>query len=272
MSGIYCGINLQTVWGIKKELSYSISSVEKYVEKRYITCKVNPKKGDMMNNYKHLIWILFAALTGFLASLIFGDLLTLPLDLYYLIYFAIITGFFIVYVRRTQLNLKQWFSRRILWGIALGVIFSILMIQNVLSRPETAHLEGTYLIWSLFWRGLVYGAVDGFLLSVFPWIVTWRALNAEQKPLGKKIAAGLLAWVFIVVMTTAYHVGYSDFRSPKVIQANIGNTIMSLPTLLSANPLGTPITHAALHIAAVLHSPETELFLPPHREAEKTAD
>jgi hypothetical protein len=51
-----------------------------------------------------------------------------------------------------------------------------------------------------------------------------------------------------------------------MIQANIGNTIMSVPTLVTANPVAAPIAHAALHVSAVLHSPETELFLPPHRE------
>lgn len=206
------------------------------------------------------------AITGFVSSYIFGDLLTLPVDVYYLIYFGIITIFFTIYVKKINLNLKAYFSKRLIWGILLGLIFSIIMIQNVLSRPVTAKLEGTYLIWSVFWRGLMYGTIDGLLLTVFPWIVTWRAFNAEQKPLGKKIAIGFLAWIFILVTTTAYHVGYSDFRSPKVLQANLGNTIMSVPTLLAANPVATPITHAALHITAVIHSPETELFLPPHRE------
>jgi hypothetical protein len=97
-------------------------------------------------------------------------------------------------------------------------------------------------------------------------MVTWRAFDVEKKPLGKKIAFGFLVWLFILVLTTAYHLGYSDFRSKKIIQPNIGNTIISVPTLVSANPIGSPIAHAMMHIAAVIHSPKTELFLPPHRE------
>jgi hypothetical protein len=222
-----------------------------------------------MSNSFHLIWILFGAIIGFVSAFIFGDLLTLPLDLYYLIYFGIITIFFTLYVKKNKLNLKVWFSRRLLWGILVGMIFSIIMIQNVISRPETVKLEGPYLIWSIIWRGLIYGAIDGLLLTVFPWIVTWRAFKAEEKTLGKKILICLLAWILILFMTTAYHLGYSDFRSVKVIQANIGNTIMSIPTFLSANPIATPITHAAMHIASVIHSPKTKLFLPPHRETNK---
>ena len=43
-----------------------------------------------MDNRGHLVRVVFGAMVGFGASFIFGDLLTLPLDLYYLIYFAII--------------------------------------------------------------------------------------------------------------------------------------------------------------------------------------
>jgi hypothetical protein len=219
-----------------------------------------------MNNRKHLIWVGAGALVGFLASFIFGDLLNLPLDLYYLIYFGIITLFFFVYIKKTHFNLKERYSKRLIWGIVLGLIFAALMANNVLSRPETARFSGFFLVWALFWRGLIYGIIDGLFLTVFPWVVTWRAFSGDKKPLAKKVAISLLAWLFIIFTTTAYHLGYSDFRSKKVFQANIGNTIMSVPTLLSANPFGTPIAHAALHITAVLYSPETELFLPPHRE------
>jgi hypothetical protein len=112
----------------------------------------------------------------------------------------------------------------------------------------------------------VYGSIDGLLLSTFPWIVTWRAFAVEKRPLAKQFLFGLLALAMILVITTGYHLGYSDFRSRKVLMANVGNTLMSLPTLLSSNPVGSPITHATMHITAVLHSPKTDLFIPPHRE------
>jgi len=219
-----------------------------------------------MNNPGHLKWILLGVLVGFGASFVFGDLITLPLDLYYLIYFGIVVAFFTIYIKKTQLNLKEWFSRRWVWGILLGLVFGALMVQNVLSRPVTEKFTGPYLAWLIFWRGLIYGAIDGLLLSVFPWMVTWRAFDVEKKPLGKKIAFGFLAWLFILVLTTAYHLGYADFRSKKMIQPNIGNTIISVPTLVSGNPIGSPMVHAIMHITAIIHSPKTELFLPPHRK------
>jgi hypothetical protein len=219
-----------------------------------------------MNDCGHLKWIIFGVLVGFGASFVFGDLITLPLDLYYLIYFGIIIAFFTIYIKKTQLNLREWFSRRLVWGILLGLVFGALMVQNVLSRPATEKFTGPYLVWLIFWRGLIYGAIDGLLLSVFPWMVTWRAFDVEKKPLGKKIAFGFLAWLFILVLTTAYHLGYADFRSKKIIEPNIGNTIISVPTLVSGNPIGSPMVHAIMHITAIIHSPKTELFLPPHRK------
>jgi len=224
------------------------------------------KRGGMpMSNPGHLVWIVFAALIGFGSSFIFGDLLNLPVDFYYLVYFAVVITFLFIYTRKTKLDVKDWLLRRPVASILLGLVFGFLMIQNVLSRPETEKFTGTYFVWSIFWRGLVYGGIDGLLLSSFPWIVTWRAFDVREKPWRRKIAFGFLAWLFILVVTTAYHLGYSDFRSKKIIQPNIGNTIISIPTLVTANPIGSPITHAIMHITAVIHCPRTELFLPPHR-------
>jgi hypothetical protein len=41
--------------------------------------------------------------------------------------------------------------------------------------------------------------------------------------------------------------------------------VWSVPTLVTLNPIATPITHAALHVAAVLHSSDTDVFPPLHR-------
>jgi hypothetical protein len=66
-------------------------------------------------------------------------------------------------------------------------------------------------------------------------------------------------------MTAVYHVGYRDFRSEKLVKPVAGDLIWSVPTLTTLNPIGAPITHAGMHVAAVLHSYETDTFLPPHK-------
>ena len=41
-----------------------------------------------------------------------------------------------------------------------------------------------------------------------------------------------------------------------------GDVIWSAPTLLTLNPIGAPIAHIGLHTSVVLHSYETDTFLP----------
>jgi hypothetical protein len=81
-----------------------------------------------------------------------------------------------------------------------------------------------------------------------------------------KLGAGAVALASILLITTTYHLGYGDFRSRMIVQPNIGSTIGAVPTLLTANPVASPISHMSLHVTAVIHSPETDLFLPPHRD------
>jgi hypothetical protein len=47
-----------------------------------------------MNNFWHVKWMASGAAVGFGSSFIFADLLNLPLDLYYLLYFVTIITFF----------------------------------------------------------------------------------------------------------------------------------------------------------------------------------
>jgi hypothetical protein len=214
----------------------------------------------------HLVWILATAAAGFAPAFVFGDLLTLPVDLYYLLYFACVSGFAAYYVRRTRLDLRAWSSRRAAAALALGLLAGTALMQGVLARPDTPALSGPLFWWVLFWRGILYGFVDGVLLFSLPWIIAWRAFDAEHAGPGRKLAAGLVAWLAILFVTTAYHLGYHDFRSRKIVQPNIGSTIASSATLLSANPIGSPVSHIILHVTAVIHSPDTDLFLPPHRD------
>lgn len=214
----------------------------------------------------HLLWIPAGAAVGFGAAFLFGDLLTLPVDLYYLIYFAVVVGFLAFYAGRTGLNVRAWASCRLAWGIGLGVLGGLVLMWGVLARPPTARLAGVELWWAVVWRGLVYGTVDGLLLLAFPWLVVWRTVEAERGRFGAKLGAAAVAWAGILLVTTAYHLGYGDFRSRKIVQPNLGSTLGSIPTLVTANPVASPVSHVFLHVAAVLHAPGTDLFLPPHRE------
>jgi hypothetical protein len=74
----------------------------------------------------------------------------------------------------------------------------------------------------------------------------------------------MLALGSALVVTSAYHLGYADFRGLKLLRASIGNAIATVPTLLSGNPVASPLAHILLHVTAVIHNPQSDLFLPPH--------
>jgi hypothetical protein len=104
-------------------------------------------------------------------------------------------------------------------------------------------------------------------LSAFPVLVVFAVFEGTRlrKQLLGTIAVGFAALAASMAMTATYHAGYSEFRSEKVGQPIAGDAIWSAPTLLTLNPIGAPVAHAGMHVTAVLHSYETDLFLPPHQ-------
>ena len=118
----------------------------------------------------------------------------------------------------------------------------------------------------LLWRGVLYGATDGVLLSVFPILAVFGAFAGTRlrQRIPGKIAIGTIAMVMSIGITAVYHLGYSDFRSEKLRKPVAGDVVWSAPTLVTLSPLGAPIAHIGLHTSAVVHSSETDTFLPPH--------
>jgi hypothetical protein len=138
----------------------------------------------------------------------------------------------------------------------------VLRADDATPRPH-----GLDLVAAVAWRGILYGVTDGLLLSVFPILVVFAALSRSplNRGIGGRVLIGLAALIASLAMAAVYHAGYSDFRSDKIAKPITGDVVWSVPTLLTLNPIGAPIAHAGLHTSAVLHSYETETFLPPHR-------
>ena len=214
----------------------------------------------------HLLWIPAAAVVGGGTSFLLGDLLNLPVDVYHLIYSAVVVGFLVLYVRRTGLDLRRWAGRRLPAAVALGIVGGLFLMRGALGQPPAGALSGGELLFALLSRGLLYGAADGLLLFAFPWLVTWRALGAEGGSRSARAGASVVALTAMLLVTTVYHLGYRDFRSSRIVLPNVGAVISGAPTLLSANPVASPVAHVVLHVTAVLHSPASDLYLPPHRE------
>ena len=156
-------------------------------------------------------------------------------------------------------------------GAAAAVLLAFIVLRT---EDATARPGGIGLAAAVLWRGVLYGVTDGVLLSVFPILAVFAAFagtRLRQRVAGK-VLIGTIAMVASIGITASYHLGYSDFRSEKVRKPIVGDVVWSAPTLLTLSPLGAPIAHAGLHVSAVLHSYETDTFLPPHPSEQAPAN
>ncbi|MBD0338577.1 MAG: hypothetical protein ICV67_04725 [Thermoleophilia bacterium] len=214
-----------------------------------------------------LLWLGGGLVLAFIVPYVLADRLDLPRDLYYGLYGAFTVGLFATWARATGQALGEMLRPRLLVAVALGVVFAGVMAAVVLAGDAGTRPEGLELAGALAWRGVWYGLADGLLLSAFPILAVFAAFassSLRRRVLGK-VAIGLVALVASLGMTAAYHAGYSDFRSEKLAKPVAGDVLWSIPTLVTLNPVGAPIAHVGVHVTAVLHDSETDLYLPPHR-------
>ena len=216
----------------------------------------------------HWAWLAGGLMYAFAVPYVLADVLEINRDLFYGLYALAVIALFVLWSRSTGYDLVAAAKRRWLAALLLGLAVAAVMVAIVLRTEDaTARPDGIELIGAVAWRGILYGVTDGLLLSVFPILVVFAAFAGTRlhRSLSGTIAIGAIALVTSLAMTAVYHAGYSDFRSEKMQKPLTGDVIWSVPTLLTLNPIGSPIAHAGLHTSAVLHSYETDTFLPPHR-------
>jgi len=76
-----------------------------------------------------------------------------------------------------------------------------------------------------------------------------------------------IAVPMILVITATYHLGYPQYCEDGVAKPEVGNTLISIPMLATANPVGSIAAHISMHVTAVTHSYETNVFLPPQTDS-----
>ncbi len=218
-----------------------------------------------------LTWLAGGLAFGFAIPFVFADALSLPRDIYYAIYAIGVLAFLGIWVASTGQQLGAMLRRRRAAALGLGLAFAGVMALIVVTTEDaTARPGDASLVGALIWRGLVYGAVDGLFLSAFPILAVVGAFAGTRLSRRRtgRVAIGGAALLASLAMTAAYHAGYEQFRSSDLRSPLTGDLIWSVPTLVTLNPIGAPIAHTGLHVAAVFHSYDTELMLPPHQEDE----
>lgn len=213
--------------------------------------------------FAQALWFSAGGAIAFLTPFVLTSVLDLHHDLYYGIYFAVAIGFVASYVRASGTDIRGLLLASWQWSLAIGAFAAAFVVANVLSRDSTPHPGGVYFAFSIGWRGVAYGVVDAILLTAFPAAVALNIVGGKLAGFGTRARFAGLSLGLTLILTAVYHLGYEQFRDDGVAAPEVGNTIISPPTVLTGNPIGSIVAHAAMHVTAVTHAYETDTFLPP---------
>jgi hypothetical protein len=221
----------------------------------------------MSNEFLSMLgWVCAASILGFAISAVFAGELRFSRHRFLIPYVTIVSIFLYSFVVLNKVDVIAVLTENWAWGVLAGLIVSIFLVRTVREQPASRQLTGSALGLDIAWAGLVYGIIDALFLNVMPVLVIWAGTSQftwTTTIIGKfgVSVAGLFASLLV---TLTYHLGYPEFRNKSVVLVLVGNTIITLAFLLSGNPLGSIISHTAMHVAAVLQGPETTIQLPPH--------
>jgi hypothetical protein len=211
-----------------------------------------------------VMWLVLASVISFVVTAMFSMWLRWERSVFLIPYIATVGIFLAVYFRSQPISLKQFIGPWPLGLVGVAVATAVLMI-NIMGHPASAVPEDAALVVTLIWVGLMYGAIDGLLLNVMPVLVVQRVWSGDDNPSRQqRIIRGLLALAASILVTVAYHLGYTEFHGPSLLMVIVGMTIITSAHLLTGSPLVAVVTHVIMHIAAVLRGMETMLQLPPH--------
>jgi hypothetical protein len=137
---------------------------------------------------RHTAWLVGGMVGAFLVPFIAADQLGIPRDVYYAMYAGAVFALFVAWARDTHQPLREMFARR--WPLAVGLGVSFAAISALITTRAdsgTDHPDGIEFIAAIGWRGIVYGAADGLLLSAFPILLS--AARAASTPRSGACAA-----------------------------------------------------------------------------------
>lgn len=198
-------------------------------------------------------WLAGGAAIMFATSLLASDVAGLHHDLYLLGYFTFALGYLGWFATRCGVVWRRLLRTNLWWSLGIGALVGFAVVRQVMSQAGTGHPTGGYFGFELFWRGLVYGTVDALVLAVFPAVVAYLVLRGNRNGWRRKTAFAGLVLLFSIVVSAAYHAGYPTYRDDTMAKPLIGTVMWDLPAILTGNPAGAVVAHAAVHTSAVVH-------------------
>ena len=225
-----------------------------------------PETGEGPARSTLVAWFVGFAALVFVIPFVATELLEMHHDLYYLVYGSLVVLYLAVFLSRVATIWREFARRNIGWSIALGILVAVASVRNVLADDSTPHPEGAFFGFELMWRGLFYGLIDALALFVFPALVAYLFVRGDRRGFVRKVEFGALTLALTLIVTATYHLGYSQFRNLDLVNPEIGAVMMSVPAIVTGNPVGALVAHSAVHITAVAHEYEgaDPGYLPPN--------
>jgi hypothetical protein len=212
-----------------------------------------PESSGSAGGGSPLLWLGAALILFFLVPFIGTDWLELQPDLYYLGYFTVAIAFFAAFVTLHASALRPLWTVNLWKSLLIGAVAGAALAFGIFNQAATPHPEGWTFGFQIIWRGLIYGSVDALTLYVFPAAVAFLLLRGNRQGLGRKAAFAGLALGLSLLVTTTYHLGYTEYRGDTLKSPEIGAMVANVPTILTGNPLGAVLTHGTMHVSAVVH-------------------
>jgi hypothetical protein len=153
-----------------------------------------------------------------------------------------------------------------LWqSLVIGALAGAVLAIGVFNQAATPHPDGWRYGFQIAWRGVVYGSVDALTLYVLPAAVAYLLMRGDRRGWRRKVGFAGLALTLSLLVTTTYHLGYSEYRGATLRYPEIGAVVANVPTALTGNPLGAVVTHATMHVSSVVHQNEggVQHMIPP---------
>jgi hypothetical protein len=214
---------------------------------------VQPQKPGTPSPRAALGWLAGGAAATFATSLVASNAAGLHHDLYLLVYFTVALAYLGWFAARCGVVWRSVLRTNLWWSLGVGALVGVAVVRQVMSQSGTGHPKGAFFGFELIWRGLVYGVVDALVLAVFPALVAYLVLRGNRQGLARKAAFAGLVVLFSLIVSAAYHAGYSTYRDSTMSKPLTGTVMWDVPAVLTGNPAGAVVAHAAVHVSAVVH-------------------
>jgi hypothetical protein len=236
------------------------------VHVRAETGATKPSAADPVSARRHFAWLIGGMAVSFLVPFIVADQLGLQRDLYYAVYVAAVVGLFVAWARDTRQPLREMFSRHWRLAVVLGVAFAAIS-AFIATRAETAPRTPAASSSSPPSAGAASSTAPptGCCCRRSPSCSSSRrcaTAACAAEPAGSSPGRG-----------RDDRVAGDDRRLPRRLQrlplrqaaqADNRRPRLEHAGARDAQPHRRADGHVGLHVGAVVHNYDTDLFLPPH--------